>query len=152
MWWILGILLIVILTASIRNSHKRYVQRQNAIVELLRKIEEKYQLAWNSYYLQVKDKITKTDMNSLLEETYTLIKPEINAIFDLINEVFLPNFQVAYQSSVFGEAILKIENLCKQRVKSRKSLDKTDLKQLQETFKDCLRANLLENKIRWNLE
>jgi hypothetical protein len=152
MWWILGILLIVILTASIRNSHKRYVQRQNAIVELLCKIEEKYQLAWNSYYLQVKDKITKTDMNSLLEETYTLIKPEINAIFDLINEVFLPNFQVAYQSSVFGEAILKIENLCKQRVKSRKSLDKTDLKQLQETFKDCLRANLLENKIRWNLE
>jgi hypothetical protein len=152
MWWILGILLIVILTASIRNSHKRYAEKQNAIVELLRKIEEKYQLAWNGYYLQIKDKTTEINIDSLSETIYSLIKPEINAIFDLINEVFLPNFQVAYQSSVFGEAILKIENLCKQRVKSRKSLDKTDLKQLQETFKDCLRANLLENKIRWNLE
>jgi len=152
MWWILGVSLIVVLTASIRNSHKRYVQRQNAIVELLRKIEEKYQLAWNGYYLQIKDKTTEINIDSLSETIYSLIKPEINAIFDLINEVYLPNFRILHQSSAFNEAILKIENLCNNRVKNRKSLSQFDLQQLQEAFKDCLRANLLENKIRWNLE
>lgn len=150
MWWVLGILIFVGLLISFAASRKSYIKKQFVLSQLFSKIEEKYELAWNNYYLQPSDRVIKANQEDFVENVFILIKPEIDAIFDLINQSFLLNFQV-FSSTHFKEVALKLEYLCKQRIKARENLREEDLKELYAAFQDCLRANFLENKIRWNL-
>ena len=151
MWWVLGILIFVGLLISFATSRKSYIKRQLVLSQLFSKIEEKYELAWNNYYLKPSDRVIKANQEDFVENVFVLIKPEIDAIFDLISRSFLLNLQVFALSTHFKEAALKLEHLCKQKIKARENLGREDLNELYTTFQDCLRANFLENQIRWNL-
>lgn len=152
MWWIFGGLLLVGLFFNFLASRKGYQQKQMIVNQLFESIEDKFVLILNNYFLKSSEKTPIIQQEDFVEEAFKFIKPEVDAIFDTINQSFLVNFKVLYPSKYFREAVLKVENLCKQRLRTKKPLSEQDLNQIYIVFQDCLRAKYLENKIIWNLE
>jgi 2-polyprenyl-3-methyl-5-hydroxy-6-metoxy-1,4-benzoquinol methylase len=151
MWWIFGGLLLIGLFFNFLAARKSYQRKQMIVNQMFESIEDKFVLILNNYFLKSSEKAPSVQQEDFVEEAFKIIKPEVDAIFDTINQSFLVNFKALYPSKYFKEAVLKVENLCKQQIRTKKPLTEQDLNQIHVVFKDCLRAKYLENKIIWNL-
>ncbi|NJO02487.1 MAG: hypothetical protein HC880_13070 [Bacteroidia bacterium] len=111
----------------------------------MQKVDEKYEDFVNLYFNMsiLKSENGPINLESISQEAFTILKPEIDGIIAFINATTYSNIPVKHQSPYFSStASLASAYFRKTGQSNTQTLSREDEKKFTEAFRDAIKADL----------